>query len=153
MKPNPFASLNHFTFPVVRIPNSFVVIDAGSEITPTLPNQNPRTGKKVQTTGKNGNSRTRAATALLVSYAADPNHVVVRLAKTVRRHSPVLLVLKLKAALRHRIVDRLRDRIVAHRKHEDLRHRPGHVDHRQLAFPRLAEPAFARELLHEPHTL
>src|SRR5471030_1486351 len=121
--------------------------------TPTLPNRNPRTGKKVQTTGKKGNSRPGGAVTLSVSDAADPHHVVVRLAETVRGHSSVLLILEFETALGHGIVDRLRDGIAAHGKHENLRHRPRHVDHRQLAFPRFAEPAFARELLHEPHAL
>src|SRR5665213_3587958 len=176
MKPNPFASLNHFTFPVVRIPNSFVVIDAGSGITPTLtirsarvggarprwtdpglpdigPNRNPRTRRKYKPLGKRAIVVPRGPPRPSVADAAHPDHIVVRLAKTARGHSPVLLVLELHAAFGHGVVDRHCDRIAAHGKREDLRHRPRHVHHRQFPFPRFAEPALARELLDEPHTL
>jgi hypothetical protein len=38
MKPKPFASLNHFTLPVVRIPCSWKIYVSGAELRPTLDN-------------------------------------------------------------------------------------------------------------------
>jgi hypothetical protein len=38
MKPKPFASLNHFTLPVVRIPYSWKICVLGSGTRPTLDN-------------------------------------------------------------------------------------------------------------------
>jgi len=38
MNPKPFASLNHFTLPVVRIPYSWKIVSWGAETRPTLDN-------------------------------------------------------------------------------------------------------------------
>jgi hypothetical protein len=38
MNPKPFASLNHFTLPVVRIPYSWKIVSWGAEKRPTLDN-------------------------------------------------------------------------------------------------------------------
>jgi hypothetical protein len=54
MNPKPFASLNHFTLPVVRIPYSWKIVSWGAETRPTLDNLirgslEPRIGLELET--------------------------------------------------------------------------------------------------------
>src|ERR1019366_9626422 len=99
--------------------------------------------EKVQTPGKKSNSRRRGGSRPLIPDAPDPRHEVIGLAKAACRHAPMLLVLQLQASFRHCVVDRPGHRVASHGEHEDLRESPGHVDHRELAFPCLANPSLA----------
>jgi len=66
---------------------------------------------------------------------------------------PAVLLVVQGDALAHALGDLGGDVFVAHREGEDLRRRARQAHHRNLAFPGLAQPAAARELLYVPGTL
>ena len=81
----------------------------------------------------------------------DSSHVVARLAEAGGWQSDLLLVVQ-RHALAHDAVDLLGNAVLPHGEQELLRRGPGHRHHRHLAFPGLAEPALAAELLHPAGT-
>src|SRR5438552_16950184 len=69
------------------------------------------------------------------------------------RGNSLVLLIGQRDAPAQRMIDVLRDLVIPHGEIELLRVGPGHRYHRQLTFPRFAEPPLVGELLHEAGAL
>ena len=68
-------------------------------------------------------------------------HEILRVSKATRRYAAVLIVRE-RHSLPHGVAEELGDAVVADGEIPHLRCRAGNVHHRQLAFPRFADPTF-----------